>query len=126
MKVIVCDKCFNVPKITIINKNQIQLDCSICNSISSLDLDYFNRFITINESDDLFSMEKENKNIKKQNKTTMVKKNIEENKNIQNKKNEKKEKFSLKENLDEIFSKEEDNIDDIFGPSNSKEGDLFG
>ena len=62
MKVIVCDKCFNIPKITIINKNQIQLDCSICNSISSLDLDYFNRFITINENDDLFVLPKCNYN----------------------------------------------------------------
>ena len=58
MKVIVCDKCFNVPKITIINKNQIELECSICNSISPLDLDYFNRFINIKENDDLFVLPK--------------------------------------------------------------------
>ena len=58
MKVIVCDKCFNIPKITIANKNQIELECSICNTIESLNLEYFNRFINIKENDDLFKLPK--------------------------------------------------------------------
>ena len=56
MKVIVCDKCFNIPKITIVNTNQIQLECSTCNTILSFELDYFNRFINIKENDDLFKL----------------------------------------------------------------------
>ena len=56
MNLIVCDKCFNIPKIIIINKNKIELDCQICNNISSLDIEYFNKFINVNENDELFTL----------------------------------------------------------------------
>ena len=45
MKVIVCEKCFNIPKITIKNKNEIQLECQNCELITSSPIDYFNRYI---------------------------------------------------------------------------------
>ena len=56
MKVIVCEKCFNIPKITIKNKNEIQLECPNCKSITSSPIDYFNRYIKLNEKDDLFNL----------------------------------------------------------------------
>ena len=56
MKVIVCEKCFHIPKITIANKNQIQLECQNCNSNISSDINYFNKFIKVNENDDLFTL----------------------------------------------------------------------
>ena len=56
MKVIVCEKCFNIPIITITNKNKIQLECKYCNSTISSDIDYFNKYIKVNENDDLFTL----------------------------------------------------------------------
>ena len=55
-KVIVCEKCFNIPKITIKNKNVIQLECQNCNSNSFSPIDYFDKFININEKDDLLTL----------------------------------------------------------------------
>ena len=56
MKVVVCEKCFNIPKIIIKNKNEIQLECQTCKSINLSPIDYFNRYININEKDDLYSL----------------------------------------------------------------------
>ena len=56
MKVIVCEKCFNIPKITIKNKDEIQLECQTCKSINLSHIDYFNKYININEKDDLNSL----------------------------------------------------------------------
>ena len=55
-KVIVCEKCFNIPKITIKNQNVIQLECQNCNSNSFSPIDYFDKFININEKDDLLTL----------------------------------------------------------------------
>ena len=56
MKVIICEKCFNIPKITITNKNKIQLECKYCDSIISSDISYFNKYIKVNENDDVFTL----------------------------------------------------------------------
>ena len=56
MKVIICENCFNIPKITINNKNEIQLECQTCKSITHSPIDYFNRYINIKENDDLFAL----------------------------------------------------------------------
>ena len=54
MKIIVCEKCFHIPKITIKNKNGIELECQNCKSKTSSPIDNFNRYIKIKEDDDLF------------------------------------------------------------------------
>jgi hypothetical protein len=54
MKIIVCDRCFTIPKITIINKNEIKLECSNCKRIVYHGFDFFNKFINENDNDDLF------------------------------------------------------------------------
>ena len=56
MKIIVCETCFNIPKTTITNKHYVKLECSICNTTSNVELNYFNRFINVNENDDLFTL----------------------------------------------------------------------
>ena len=56
MKVIVCEKCFSIPRIVITNKNQIHLECQNCKSNIFYDIDYFNKFINVNENDDLFTL----------------------------------------------------------------------
>ena len=56
MKVIICENCFNIPKITIKNKNEIQLECQTCKSITHSPIDYFNRYINTKENDDLFAL----------------------------------------------------------------------
>ena len=56
MKIIVCERCFNIPKLLILNKNEIQFDCSICNLTYKKEISYFNRFININENDNLFEL----------------------------------------------------------------------
>ena len=56
MKVIICENCFNIPKITIKNKNEIQLECQTCNSTTLKPIDYFKRYLNINENNNLFAM----------------------------------------------------------------------
>ena len=57
MKIIVCDRCFTIPKITIINRNEIKLECPICKKIIfPLGVDYFNKFINGNDNDNLFQL----------------------------------------------------------------------
>ena len=53
MKIIVCEKCYTIQKITILNRNQIKLEFPNCDSIT-LETEYFNKFIKVNEEDDLF------------------------------------------------------------------------
>ena len=54
MKLIICEKCFVIPKITILNSDTIQLDCPNCNSSTLNKLDYFAKFTK--ENDELFSL----------------------------------------------------------------------
>ena len=56
MKIIVCEKCFSIPKITIINSIEVKLECHICNTNILYKIDYFNKFININENDDIFAL----------------------------------------------------------------------
>ena len=56
MKIIVCEKCFTIPKITILNRNQMKLECPNCKSINPLEIEYFNKFIKVNEDDNLFTL----------------------------------------------------------------------
>ena len=56
MKIIVCEKCFSIPKITIINSIEVKLECHICNTNILYKIDYFKKFININEKDDLFAL----------------------------------------------------------------------
>jgi len=51
MKIIVCDRCFKIPKLTIINKKEVKFECENCNRISNLSFDYFDRFRNANEND---------------------------------------------------------------------------
>ena len=55
MKIITCDKCFSIPKITIVNPNKIEVECSICKTVLPLEINYFKRF-TNNEKDNLFTL----------------------------------------------------------------------
>ena len=54
MKIIVCDKCFTIPKIRIINRNEIKVECPNCRKIMPHGFNYFNKFINGNNNDDLF------------------------------------------------------------------------
>ena len=62
MKIIVCEKCFSIPKITIINSIEVKLECHICKTDILCKFDYFKKFININENDDLFALPICNKN----------------------------------------------------------------
>lgn len=63
MKIIVCDRCFTIPKIRIINTNEIELECPNCKVIYPLDFDYFNIFKNENENDNLFRLPQCNYNL---------------------------------------------------------------
>ena len=56
MKIIVCEKCFSIPKITIINSLEVELECQTCKTNKIYKFDYFKRFINIKENDDLFDL----------------------------------------------------------------------
>ena len=56
MKIIVCDRCFNIPKLIIINKKKVKFECENCDRILTLSLDDFDRFRNANENDDLFAL----------------------------------------------------------------------
>ena len=42
--IIVCEKCYKIPEITILNKNNVQIKCKQCNDIIIKDISYFNKF----------------------------------------------------------------------------------
>ena len=56
MKIIVCDRCFNIPKLIIINKKEVKFSCENCDRTLTLNLEYFDRFRNANQNDDLFSL----------------------------------------------------------------------
>lgn len=56
MKIIVCDRCFNIPKLTIINKKEVKCECENCNRQLTLSLGYFDIFRNANENNDLFAL----------------------------------------------------------------------
>ena len=42
--IITCEECFNIPKITILTKDKVKIECSKCNKIENKDIKYFDKF----------------------------------------------------------------------------------
>ena len=55
-KIIICEKCFNIPKIVFLNKDEIQLDCKKCKETEIKDFSYFKKFTKNNEDNNLFAL----------------------------------------------------------------------
>lgn len=43
--IITCEECFNIPKITILKKNKVKIECSKCNTKDIKDISYFDKFL---------------------------------------------------------------------------------
>ena len=43
--IVTCEECFNIPKITILKKNEVQIECSKCNTKDIKDISYFDKFL---------------------------------------------------------------------------------
>ena len=57
MKVVICENCFNIPKITILNNSKVRIECEKCNESRIENTDYFDKFIKDNH-DKLFDLDK--------------------------------------------------------------------
>ena len=44
-KIITCEKCFNIPKITLFSKNKILIECPKCQDPNIKDISYFDKYI---------------------------------------------------------------------------------
>ena len=44
-KIITCEECYNIPKIIILSKDKIQIECSKCNKSKIENISYFNKYI---------------------------------------------------------------------------------
>ena len=61
--IIVCEKCFTIPEITILNKNTVEVKCQQCNDITKKDFSYFiNKYCKNIEEENLSDMPKCNYN----------------------------------------------------------------
>ena len=47
-KIITCEKCFNIPKISFLNKNKIQIQCPKCKFSKTEDMLYFDKYASSN------------------------------------------------------------------------------
>ena len=63
-RIVVCEKCKNIPKIILLNKSQIQIECQECNETNIKDFSYFQKFLSNNKNDDLFKLSKCTYNVK--------------------------------------------------------------
>ena len=61
-RIIICEKCFNIPQIIILNAKNIQLFCNNCNETIIKDYHYFDKFLNKNKEEKLFDLEKCNFN----------------------------------------------------------------
>ena len=57
MKIVICEKCFNIPKITILNNNKVKIECENCKESRIEDNDYFNKFINNDGHTHLFDLD---------------------------------------------------------------------
>ena len=58
MKVVICEKCYNIPKITILNNSKARIECEKCKETRIENKDYFNKFINDNVNNKLFALDK--------------------------------------------------------------------
>ena len=60
MKVVICEKCYNIPKITILNNSKARIECEKCKETRIENKDYFNKFINDKDNDNykLFALDK--------------------------------------------------------------------
>lgn len=55
--IIICEKCNNIPRITMFNSNTIQIDCQICNQQKFKDISYLDKYFSDSKNNkDLFDM----------------------------------------------------------------------
>ena len=55
MKVVICEQCYNIPKITILNNSKIRIECLNCNESKIEECNYFDKFKE-NINDELFEL----------------------------------------------------------------------
>ena len=55
-KIIICEKCYNIPEITFLLNNKIRLDCSKCKTSIIKDISYFDKFIYSKDDTNLFDL----------------------------------------------------------------------
>ena len=58
-RIVICEKCYNIPKIIFLNKNKVSLECQNCKESQIKDISYFDKFIDKNiENEKLFDLQK--------------------------------------------------------------------
>ena len=61
-KIVVCENCHNIPRITILNENKVQIECQKCNTSEIKDFSYLNKYMKPSKEDILFTMPRCNYN----------------------------------------------------------------
>ena len=56
MKIVVCEKCYDIPKIAILNNGKIKIECGNCQVSEIKEYHYFDKFIKNNNDDKLFDL----------------------------------------------------------------------
>ena len=61
-KIIIYEKCFNIPKITFLICDKIKIECPKCETSTIENISYFDKFMVSKEDKNLFKLEKCNFN----------------------------------------------------------------
>jgi len=71
-KIVVCEKCNNIPRIIIMSENKAQIECEKCNSSETKDFSYFDRFRNENDKNNQFLNDMPNCNFNKNHETKSI------------------------------------------------------
>ena len=71
-KIVVCEKCNNIPRIIIISENKAQIECEKCNSSETKDFSYFDRYRNENDKNNQFLNDMPNCNFNKNHETKSI------------------------------------------------------
>ncbi len=71
-KIVVCEKCNNIPRIIIMSENKAQIECEKCNSSEIKDFSYFDRFRNENDKNNQFLNDMPNCNFNKNHETKSI------------------------------------------------------
>ena len=56
-RIVICEKCYNIPKIIFLNKNKVSIECQNCKESQIKDISYFDKFLNKNiENEKLFDL----------------------------------------------------------------------
>ena len=72
-KIITCEKCYNIPKITFLLNNKVKIECSKCKSSIIKDVSFFEKILTFSENKNFSKLPKCTFNDEHKNKNSAIK-----------------------------------------------------